>query len=232
MEAYGYTNTAISNVTIRTMITPATNTHPPAIIFDFGGVLLDWNPRYLYRKLFPNDEQGMERFLSEIGFNEWNRLQDAGRPFSVAVAELCSRYPQYCDLIRAYDERYLESLKGAIPATVDILRSLWMEGFSLFGFSNWSAEKFYLARPEYEFLGWFQGIVISGEVGMTKPDPRIFQMLLMQVNRPAGECLLIDDSPANISVGHTLGFQTIHFHKPSQLADELARRGLLPELKL
>jgi 2-haloacid dehalogenase len=214
------------------MKTPPINTHLPTIIFDFGGVLLDWNPRYLYRKLFPNDEQGMERFLAEIGFDEWNRLQDAGRPFSVAVAELCSRYPQYCDLIRAYDEHYLESLKGAIPGTVEILRCLWTQGFSLFGFSNWSAEKFYQARPEYEFFGWFQGIVLSGEVGINKPDPRIFRVLLVQVDQPVGECLLIDDSPANISAAQALGFQTIQFHSPSQLAGELTRLGLLPELKL
>jgi 2-haloacid dehalogenase len=211
------------------MKTPRTTTHPPAIIFDFGGVLLDWNPRYLYRKLFPNDEQGMERFLAEIDFIEWNHLQDAGRPFSVAVAELCARHPQYCDLIRAYDERFLESLNGAIPGTVDILRRLWMEDFSLFGFSNWPAEKFYLVRPRYEFLSWFQSIVISGEVGIAKPDPRIFQILLVQVDRPAGECLLIDDSPANIVTAQALGFQTIHFHTPPLLAGELSRRGLLPE---
>src|SRR4030042_6593959 len=86
-----------------------TNPSPPAIVFDFGGVLLDWNPRYLYRKLFLNDEQGMERFLVEIGFDEWNHLQDAGRPFSVAVADLSARHSQYCDLIRAYDERFPES---------------------------------------------------------------------------------------------------------------------------
>jgi 2-haloacid dehalogenase len=211
------------------MKTPTSNTLPPAIIFDFGGVLLDWNPRYLYRKLFPNDEQGMERFLAEIGFDEWNHLQDAGRPFSVAVAELCFRHPQYCDLIRAYDERYLESLKGAITGTVDILRCLWTVGFSLFGFSNWPAEKFYLVRPGYEFFSWFQGVVISGEVGIAKPDPRIFQVLLEQVDRPAGECLLIDDSPINITIAQALGFQTIHFHRPAQLASDLARRGLLPE---
>jgi 2-haloacid dehalogenase len=210
------------------MKTPMSDTRPPAIIFDFGGVLLDWNPRYLYRKLFPNDEQGMERFLAEIGFDEWNHLQDAGRPFSVAVAELCSRHPQYCDLIRAYDERYPESIQGAIPGTVDILRSLRRLGFPLFGLSNWPAEKFCLVRPGYEFLGWFQGIVISGEVGFAKPDPRIFQVLLVQVGRPAGECLLIDDSPANIAAAQALGFQTIHFHTPPQLAGELARRGLLP----
>ena len=127
-------------------------TPPPTIIFDFGGVLLDWNPRYLYRKLFPGDEPAMERFLAEIGFSEWNRQQDAGRPFSIAVAELCARHPQYCDLIHAYDERFLEAVGGAIPGTVDILRRLHLAGFPLYGLSNWSAEKFRLVRPRYAVL--------------------------------------------------------------------------------
>lgn len=210
------------------MKTPPTNTPPPALIFDFGGVLLDWDPRYLYRKLFPGDEQTMERFLVEIDFYEWNLLQDAGRPFSAAVTEHCARHPQYCDLIRAYDERYPESLHGAIPGTVDILSRLWKAGFPLFGLSNWSAEKFHLVRSDFEFLSWFQGIVISGEVGIAKPDRRIFQALLEQVGRPAGECLLIDDSTANIAAAQALGFQTIHFYSPPQLAGELTRRGLLP----
>jgi 2-haloacid dehalogenase len=214
------------------MKTATTNAHTPAIIFDFGGVLLDWNPRYLYRKLFPNDEQGMEHFLTEIGFDEWNHLQDAGRPFSVAVHELCAHYPQYCDLIRAYDERFLESINGAIPGTVDILCRLWTEGCSLYGFSNWPAEKFYLVRPKHEFLGWFQDILISGEVGLAKPDPRIFHVLLERVDRPASECLLIDDSLANVGAAQALDFQTIHFQGPPQLAAELARRGLLPEPQL
>jgi 2-haloacid dehalogenase len=200
----------------------------PAIIFDFGGVLLDWNPRYLYRKLFPGDEPALERFLTEIGFSEWNHLQDAGRPFSLAVAELCACHPQYCDLIHAYDENFLESVKGAIPGTVDILRRLRHSGFPLFGLSNWSAEKFRLVRPRYEFFTWFQGMVISGEVGVAKPDPRIFHLLLQLVARPVGECLLIDDASANIAVAQTLGFQTIFFHSPTQLEVELSSRGLLP----
>jgi 2-haloacid dehalogenase len=200
----------------------------PAIIFDFGGVLLDWNPRYLYRKLFPGDEPALERFLTEIGFSEWNHLQDAGRPFSLAVAELCACHPQYCDLIHAYDENFLESVKGAIPGTVDILRRLRHSGFPLFGLSNWSAEKFRLVRPRYEFFTWFQDMVISGEVGVAKPDPRIFHLLLQQAARPAGECLLIDDAPTNISVAQTLGYQTILFHSPAQLEVELSSRGLRP----
>ena len=219
---------APSGDTIAAMQTPEIKTHSPAIIFDFGGVLIDWNPRYLYRKLFPGDEPAMERFLAEVGFDEWNRLQDAGRPFSIAVVELCARHPQHCELIRLYDQRYPESLNGAIPGTVDILRRLWTAGLPLYGLSNWPAEKFNLIRPDYEFFGWFRGMVISGEVGVAKPDPRIFHLLLEQAGRPADECLLIDDSAANIAAADALGFQTIHFHNPPQLEGELARRGLLP----
>ena len=161
------------------MTQTTTITHQPVIVFDFGGVLLDWNPRHLYRKLFPGDEAAMERFLVEIGFAEWNHLQDASlQPFSEAVAGLCARHPQYCDLIHAYDERFPETLGGAIPGTVEILDRLRQTGFSLFGLSNWSAEKFHQVRPHYEFFNWFQGMVISGEVKLIKPDPRIFQVLL------------------------------------------------------
>lgn len=210
------------------MLTPLSPNHTTTFVFDFGGVLLDWNPRYLYRKLFPGDEPGMERFLAEIDFDGWNKLQDAGRPFSVAVADLCARHPQYCQLIRAYDERYPESLGGAITGSVDILRHLWADGYPLFALSNWSAEKFRLVRPKYAFFDWFQGIVLSGEVGANKPDGRIFQALLKIVARPAEECLLIDDSPANIAAAQALGFQTIQFDSPTQLAQELSRRGFLP----
>jgi 2-haloacid dehalogenase len=201
----------------------------PTLIFDYGGVLLDWNPRYLYRKLFPNDEPAMERFLEEINFSAWNVQQDAGRPFAEAVAELCARHPGYCDLIRAYDERFLEAVGGAIPGTVEILRRLHLAGFPLYGLSNWPAEKFCLVRPMYAFFDWFQGMVISGEVGVVKPDPRIFHLLLGQVARPAEQCLLIDDSAANITAAASLGFQTIRFQDPTQLAAELAARGLLPD---
>jgi 2-haloacid dehalogenase len=209
------------------MHTLASTPRPSALIFDFGGVLLDWNPRYLYRKLFPHDEQAMECFLAEIDFYKWNQQQDTGRPFSVAVAEHCARHPQYCDLIRAYDERFIESLSGPIQGTVDILHCLWSLGFPLYGLSNWPAEKFQLVRPIYEFFNWFQAILISGEVGIAKPDPRIFRMLLEKVGQPAHECLLIDDSPANIESAQALGFQVILFQTPLQLEGELARRGLI-----
>lgn len=199
----------------------------PALIFDFGGVLLDWNPRHLYRKLFPDDEAGMERFLAEIHFDEWNHLQDAGRKFAVAVPELCSRFPQYSGLIRAYDERYPESILGAIPGTVEILSRLKAAGRPLYGLSNWPAEKYDLVRPQYPFLAWFEGVVISGEVGLAKPDLRIFRLLLQRIGRLAGECLLVDDSPTNTAAASRLGFDTILFESPPALEAALAARGLI-----
>jgi 2-haloacid dehalogenase len=207
-------------------------TLPPArtaaIVFDFGGVLIDWNPRHLYRKLFPGDERAMENFLEEIDFAGWNLQQDAGRPFSLAVAELVKRFPDYADLIRAYDERWDESVAGPIQGTVDLLPRLKQAGFELHGLSNWSSEKFAITRTKYEFFQLFDTILLSGEVKLLKPDPRIFDVLLERIGRPARECLLIDDSPQNIEAARGLGFEAVPFESPDQLLRELQRRGLLP----
>jgi 2-haloacid dehalogenase len=200
---------------------------PSAIVFDFGGVLLDWNPRYLYRKLFDDNPDGVERFLAEIGFVEWNALQDEGRPFSEAVAELSEKFPHYGDLIRAYDERWEESIIGPIQSTVDILRELKGAGYPLYGLSNWSAETFQRVRHKYAFMDWFDDIVISGEVKLIKPDPRIYNLLLERIGRRAEECLFIDDSEANTAAADQLGFMTIRFESPRQLGDELSQWGLL-----
>ncbi|HJQ24396.1 MAG TPA: HAD family phosphatase [Blastocatellia bacterium] len=200
----------------------------PAIVFDFGGVLIDWNPRYLYQKLFADDPEAMERFLAEIGFSEWNLEQDRGRAFAVAVSELSARFPHYADFIRAYDERWEESIGGAIEPTVALLRALKQAGYALFGLSNWSAETFPRIRQQYPFFNWFDDIVLSGEVRLIKPDPLIFEILLERIGRAAADCLYIDDSPANVDVARQLGFQTIHFTAPEQLATELIGRGLLP----
>lgn len=197
------------------------------IIFDFGGVLLDWNPRYLYREFFPGDEPGMERYLVETCFFEWNHRQDARIPFSAGVAEQCARYPQFCHLVRAYVERFPETVSGPIQGTVEILRRLHLAGWPLFGLSNWAADTFYQVRPNYAFLDWFQSIVLSGEVGIAKPDPRIFQLLLQRIGRPPAECLFIDDAPANIAVAQAQGIQTIHFQSPVRLEEDLNHLGLL-----
>jgi len=199
-----------------------------AVVFDFGGVLIDWDPRYLYRKLFIDDPQGMERFLKEIDFFDWNLQQDAGRSFAEAVEEHCRLYPEYCELIRAYDTRWEESLGGLIQPSIEILQALKETSLELYGLSNWSTEKFQLVRCQYEFLKWFKAIVISGQVKIVKPDLRIFELMLKKIGRPASECLLVDDSAANIVAARRLGFKTIHFQSPEQLKTELVEMGLLP----
>lgn len=198
------------------------------IIFDFGGVLLDWHPYYLYRQFFGGDDRAIDRFLEEVGFAKWNTFNDAGRPFAEGIAELSALHPQWAEMIRMYDERFAESLSGAIEGTVAILLRLHEKGFGLHGLSNWSAEKFWQVRPSYAFFDCFDQIVLSGEVGVNKPDARIFAALLERIGKRAEECLLIDDSAANIAAAEALGFQTIRFESPAQLEGELTARGFLP----
>jgi len=199
----------------------------PVFVFDLGGVLIDWDPRYLYRKLFNGDESAVEDFLTEIDFFTWNQQQDAGRPLSAGVEELCQRFPQHCRMIQAYDTRYPESLGGAIEPTVDILHQLKKQGDTLYALSNWPAEKFQLVRHQFPFFEWFDDIIISGEVGLAKPDQRIFDLLVKRIGRPTGEYLFIDDSPVNIDIARKIGFQTIHFTSPNRLQHELQLRRLL-----
>lgn len=196
------------------------NGNSPAIVFDYGNVLLSWDPRALYRKLLADDET-VERFLAEVDFFEWNLANDAGRPIEENIAELCARFPQHCDLIHAYDLYYEDSILGPIEPVVSILGALKQAGYSLYGLSNWPAGKFASVRARYPFFGWLDGMVISGEVGVAKPDPRIFDLLLAKIGRPPQECLLIDDSPVNVSAASSLGFQTIHYQSPAQLLSDL-----------
>lgn len=198
-----------------------------AIVFDFGGVIVDWNPRHLYRKLFPGDEQAMEFFLEEIGFTEWNFEQDLGRPFSTAVEELVAEFPHHELLIRAYDERWEESISGPIHSTVALLEPLKQAGYEIHGLSNWSEEKFALARRRYTVFDLFDTILISGEVKIAKPDPRIFELFLTRTGRSANECLFVDDSPVNVAAATGLGFHVIHFESSDQLARDLNEQGLL-----
>lgn len=205
------------------------NNHRPAIVFDFGGVLIGWDPFLLYGPYFNQDRAAMQRFLDEIGFAEWNARQDAGRPFDEAVAELSEQFPQHAPLIRAYHERFEETIAGPIQGSVEILHALKQQGRTLYGLSNWAAETFRRVRPDFPFLNLLETVVLSGEVGLVKPDPRIFQLLLERTGRQAGDCLLIDDAPANVAAAAALGFQTIRFESPQQLRQALVQRGLLAE---
>ena len=198
-----------------------------AIIFDYGNVLLDWNPRNVYRRYFPNDNEAMERFLQEVNFMEWNAYQDKGRPFVEGVAILSKQFPQYAELIQAYHEHWIDSIGEAFNGTVEILKQLKRAGYPLYGFSNWSAETFPYARAKYDFFDLFDDMVISGAVGFVKPEPEIYRIILDKIGRPAQECLFIDDSLPNINQANTMGFATIHFQSPEQLEEELKQRRLI-----
>ncbi|MDM8518770.1 HAD family phosphatase [Anaerolineales bacterium HSG6] len=203
------------------------NKHYPIIVFDFGGVLINWDPRGLYENLFEGDTVAMEKFFTEVDFMAWNLEQDKGRSFAEAVAVLSQEFPQYASFIAAYDERWEESISGPILETVEILRLLKQNGYRLFGLSNWSAETFPRIQHKYEFFNWFEGIVLSGAVKLIKPAPEIYNILLEQIGEPAEKCLFIDDSKPNITTANELGFMTIHFESPSQLKTELSMRGIL-----
>ena len=203
------------------------HTHIKAIIFDFGGVLLDWDPRYLYQHYFPNQPQAMEQFLTDTNFYEWNSQQDKGRSFAEGIAKLSEQFPQHKHLIQAYFDHWEDSITGAINGTVDILQKLKQKSYPLYGLSNWSAETFPRAKHDYPFFDWFDDILLSGEVKLNKPDPAIFNLLLTRINHSAPECLLIDDSQPNTDSAKKLGFTTIHFSSPEVLHTELQRLDLL-----
>lgn len=198
-----------------------------AIIFDFGNVLLEWNPRHVYRRYFPNDDAAMENFLHEVNFMEWNAQQDKGRSFAEGVAELSRQFPQYAGLIQAYHDNWKDSIGNHLEGTVEIMKRLKKEGYRLYGLSNWSAETFPQMRDKFDFFKLLDEIVISGEVGMIKPEPEIFQHTLERIGEPADACLFIDDAPANVQQAQKMGFATIQFHSPEQLETELHKLGVL-----
>ena len=198
-----------------------------AIIFDFGNVLLEWNPRHVYERFFPDDPDAMELFLEEVDFVNWNLQQDKGRSFAEGVAILSQQYPHRADLIQAYQDHWVDSVGASIAGTVSILKRLKAAGYQLYGLSNWSAETFPYARKKYDFLGLLDDIVISGEVGHVKPDPEIFQIMLEKIGRAARECLFIDDSLTNIRQAQKMGFATIHFQSPEHLESNLRELKVL-----
>jgi len=197
------------------------------VVFDVGGVLLQWDPRHLYRKLFAGDDAAMEHFLGNVCTEEWNERQDAGRTFADAAAELLPAHADKAHLIHAFGRRFDEMIPGAIEETVDILRELKRAGVPLYAVTNWSAETFPSAQNRFDFLAEFDGIVVSGEEGVIKPDPRIFRILLDRYDIPAHAAVFIDDNPANAEAATNLGIHGIHFRSPQQLRRELVELGLL-----
>lgn len=198
-----------------------------AIIFDYGNVLIEWDPRYVYNRYFPNDPESMERFFKEVDFMGWNAHQDKGRTFKEGVADLSSQFPRRAHLIQAYHDNWKDSIGVAYTDTIEIMKQLKQAGYPLYGLSNWSAETFPYALEKFDFFDLLDDMVISGQVGYVKPEPEIYRLMLEKIKRPAQECLFIDDSLPNILQANTMGFATIHYQSSAQLQTELEKLGLL-----
>lgn len=198
-----------------------------AIIFDLGGVLVNWDPRHLYGRFFNNDDAAMEQFLTEIDFHAWNLEQDRGRSFADGVAELSAQFPQYADLIHAYDLHWEDSITGQIDGTVELLQALKAAGYTVGLLSNISTEKYEVLRRKYRFFDHFDSQLISADVKLLKPDPRIYALLLEQIKQAAEDCIFIDDSAVNVAGADRVGLNAIQFQSPHQLKRELQQRGVL-----
>ena len=206
----------------------ASNAQRSVAIFDLGGVLLDWNPRHLYRKLFGGDEAAMEHFLATVCTTEWNERQDAGRSFAEATRELLPIHADKIELIEAFGKRFGELIAGPIDGTVDVLAELKARGVPIYAITNWSAETFPPQRQRFPFLSWFNGIVVSGFEGVIKPDPRIFSILCERHGVAPESAVFIDDVAANAAAASALGIHGIHFRSADQLRHELVAVGMLP----
>lgn len=196
------------------------------VVFDLGGVLIDWNPRYLYKKLIRDDPERIEWFLETICTPEWNAMQDAGRTMHEATEQLVRDHPDHAELIRAYYGRWEEMLAGPIEGTVQILHEIRQRPYGLYALTNWSAETFPVARERYDFLSWFDGIVVSGEIGLIKPAAEIYHHLVEQFGIEPSESVFIDDSEPNVHAAEELGFHAIRFTDPDNLRDELRKVGI------
>ena len=203
------------------------NSSRQAVIFDLGGVLIDWDPRYLYRTLFDGDEAAMEHFLANVCTTEWNRAQDAGRSFAEAEAEAAARHPDKLHLIQAWARDFDKMIPGPVEGTVEILDALRQRNTRLYALTNWSAETFASQPGRFDFLGWFEGIVVSGREGMLKPDPRIFRLLLDRYGLDAGGTVFIDDVATNVAAARAVGIHALHFTGADQLRRDLQALSLL-----
>lgn len=198
------------------------------IIFDLGGVLIDWNPYYVFDEHYFDSPEKREHFFTNICTPDWNEEQDAGRSIVEATQELIQKFPEWEPHIRDYYGRWTEMLKAPIPGTVDILRRLKEGGrYKLYALTNWQAGLFDIALVRYNFLHWFDGRVVSGEEKMRKPFPQFYQRLLDRYQVSADEALFIDDNLRNVKAAEEMGIKSIHFHSPEQLKKELAALGIL-----
>jgi 2-haloacid dehalogenase len=201
------------------------NGRPRAVVFDLGGVLLDWNPRYLYRKLF-DDEAAMEQFLDEVCTMEWHHAHDLGVPPEETSPPLIAEHPDQAEMIWAWTRRSEEMLSGPIDGSVEILRGLKDQSIPCYALTNMEAWTYPGRVERYPFLGWFDGTVVSGFEGVAKPDLRVFELLLGRFGLDPSSTLFIDDSAANVEAARRAGMQAIQFESPEHLRRSLQDAGL------
>jgi len=198
-----------------------------AVVFDLGGVLVDWHPRYLYQALIPDADE-REWFFTHVCSGDWIEQQDSGRSWSAANAELIGRFPQHRHLIEAFRERWLEMLRGPIVDSVALLERLHARGVRLLALTNWAADTYQLALPQLPFLQRFEAVLVSGEVGLVKPDRRIFDLFIERFGVDPAVSLFVDDRAANVTAARAVGFDAVEYQSAELLEAELSRRGLLP----
>jgi 2-haloacid dehalogenase len=195
------------------------------VVFDLGGVLVDWDPRHLYRDLI-DDAAEMERFLAEVCTLEWHRHHDVGRPFAEGVAELVARHPEHRDLIEAWEHRFDEMFVGDLPETVEVLADVVALGDPVYALTNWSVDGWPAAVERFEFLAWFDGIIVSGLEEVAKPDREIYDLLVQRHGLDRARTVFIDDWDRNVDGARAAGLQAIQFTSAEQLRTDLAELGL------
>jgi len=197
------------------------------VIFDLGGVLIDWNPRHLYRKIFKTEKE-MEWFLENVCTSDWNEQQDAGRSFEEATKELLDKFPEHEMAIRAWYDRWQETMNGPITDTVEILKKIReSKKHKLYALTNWSEQTFPWALKNFDFLHWFEGIVVSGHEKTRKPFPEFYQILLDRYKVEATKTIFIDDVLRNVKGAEAVGIVGVHFQSPQQLKLQLQKLGVL-----
>lgn len=195
------------------------------VVFDLGGVLVDWDPRHLYRKLIADDEE-RERFLDEICTLEWHRHHDVGRPFAEGVADLVARHPEHRDLIEAWEARFDEMFVGDHPDTVEVLAEVVALGEPVYALTNWSADGWPDALERFDFLGWFDDIIVSGLEHVAKPDRAIYDLLVERHGLDRSRTVFIDDWDRNVAGARAAGLQALQFTSAAQLRADLIDLGL------
>ena len=194
------------------------------IVFDFGGVLIDWNPRYLYRSYFGGDEEKMEWFLQNVCTYPWNIQMDGGKPFAEGVAELTAQHPEWAEAIGVYHTRWAEMIGGEVEGTASLIKRLKAAGYRVFGLTNWSMETYPLIRDSYEVFSLFEGVVVSGEEHLLKPDEKIYRCLLERYSLEAAESVFLDDNADNVAGAEAVGMEAVRFVDAQQAEAELKSR--------